>query len=72
MREGRSKSTTALGYTTLRDLNEIKRTKTLRNTIYRLQQYKTAYDRPFLQRPQEVAHGAGEEEDTVVSLAHLF
>ncbi len=60
MKEGRSKSTMALGYTTLRDLNDIKRSNTLRKTIYRLQQYKTAYDKPFLHHLQEVVNGTGE------------
>jgi hypothetical protein len=57
MREGRNRSTAALGFTTLRDLSDLKRSKTLRNTIYRLQQYKTAYDQPFMQRAPEVQTG---------------
>lgn len=54
MREVRSKSTTAFGYATLRDISDLKRNKFIRNSISKLQQLKTSYDQPFLQRSPEV------------------
>lgn len=45
----RNHSMAKLGYSTLRDLNAIKQGKIISSSLSRLREFKTAYDRPFME-----------------------